>query len=99
MQICCFLSSLHDGIHAIISKPAQTTQMRIAAAAVDEVYFSRYYRLGSLLSLISSAVLENVGYRQLHVIWRLQGWWQSLRGTEQQWGVMTRRGFTTEEAS
>ena len=71
----------------------------LAAAAVDEVYFSRYYRLGSLLSLISSAVLENIGYRQLHVIWRLQGWWQSLRGTEQQWGVMTRRGFTTEEAS
>lgn len=71
----------------------------LTAAAVDEVYFSRYYRLGSLLSLISSAVLENIGYRQLHVIWRLQGWWQALRGTEQQWGVMTRRGFTTEEAA
>lgn len=68
----------------------------LAAAAVDEVYFARYHRFGSMLSLISSAVLENVGYRQLHVLWRLQGWWQSLRGAEQQWGVMTRRGFTTE---
>ena len=71
----------------------------LAAAAVDEVYFSRYHRFGSMLSLISSAVLENIGYRQLHVVWRLRGWWQALRGTEQQWGVMTRRGFTTETAS
>ena len=71
----------------------------LAAAAVDEVYFSRYYRFGSLLSLISSAALENIGYRQLHVVWRLRGWWQALRGTEQNWGVMTRRGFTTENVS
>ena len=71
----------------------------LAAAAVDEVYFSRYYRFGSLLSLISSAVLENIGYRQLHVVWRLHGWWQALRGTEQHWGVMTRRGFSTEKVS
>lgn len=71
----------------------------LAAAAVDEVYFARYNRFGSMLTLISSAVLENIGYRQLHVIWRLKGWWQSLRGSEQQWGVMTRRGFTTESAS
>lgn len=52
----------------------------LAAAAVDEVYFSRYYRFGSLLSLISSAVLENIGYRQLHVVWRLRGWWQHSAG-------------------
>lgn len=71
----------------------------LAAAAVDEVYFARYNRFGSMLTLISSTVLENIGYRQLHVIWRLKGWWQSLRGSEQQWGVMTRRGFTTESAS
>lgn len=71
----------------------------LAAAAVDEVYFARYPKLGSMLTLISSSVLENIGFRQLHVIWRLQGWWQALRGTEQQWGVMTRRGFTTEEAA
>ena len=71
----------------------------LTAAAVDEVYFSRYHRFGSMLSLIASSVLENIGYRQLHVIWRLRGWWQALRGSEQQWGVMTRRGFTTEGAS
>ena len=32
------------------------------------------------------------------VIWRLEGWWASLRGRQQVWGVMTRQGFEEEVA-
>ena len=31
-------------------------------------------------SAVAACVLENIGYRQLTVWWRLQGWWASLRG-------------------
>lgn len=71
----------------------------LAATAVDEVYFARYDRFGSMVWLMLAAVLENVGYRQITVFWRLRGWWQSLRGSEQQWGVMTRRGLGGPAAS
>jgi hypothetical protein len=32
------------------------------------------------------------------VLWRLEGWWASMRGKQQEWGVMTRAGFEGEVA-
>ncbi|GGX90033.1 hypothetical protein [Streptomyces minutiscleroticus] len=29
---------------------------------------------------VAAALLETPGYRQLSAVWRLQGWWASLRG-------------------
>ena len=49
-------------------------------------------------STVAAAVLENIGYRQMTVLWRLEGWWASLRGKKQVWGVMTRTGFEEEAA-
>ncbi|WP_244666536.1 hypothetical protein [Myceligenerans indicum] len=61
--------------------------------AVDEWAFHRYERWRDLAVMMAAAVLENLGYRQLTVWWRLQGWWSSLRGERQVWGVMHRTGF------
>ena len=47
-----------------------------------------------LVIMISCAFLENLGYRQLTAVWRIQGWWQALRGRKAVWGEMTRTGFT-----
>ncbi|WP_239307987.1 MULTISPECIES: glycosyltransferase family 2 protein [unclassified Frankia] len=49
-----------------------------------------------LALLISWSVLENLGYRQLTVIWRLRGILNFLRG-RQDWGTMVRRGFNPPE--
>jgi hypothetical protein len=38
-------------------------------------------------------VIENVGYRQMHSWWRLQGLYRAVTGRETSWGVMTRTGF------
>jgi hypothetical protein len=43
------------------------------------------------------ALLENLGYRQLTVLWRLQGLVKYLRG-RREWGAMERRGFTAPPA-
>ena len=66
----------------------------VAAVALEQYAFRRYtsYRdLGLLLALV---VVENVGYRQLTVWWRLRGTWKFLR-KDSSWGEMTRTGFST----
>jgi len=65
----------------------------LAAMALEEWAFHRHERWRDLGIALVAAVLENVGYRQLTVWWRLEGWWASLRGKKQVWGVMTRTGF------
>lgn len=65
----------------------------VAALAVEEFSFHRYTRWRDLGIAIVSAVLENVGYRQLTCWWRIQGLWAELAGRAADWGVMTRSGF------
>jgi cellulose synthase/poly-beta-1,6-N-acetylglucosamine synthase-like glycosyltransferase len=72
--------------------------LSIAAVAVEEFSFHRYHRWRDLAVAISAAVLENLGYRQLHAFWRLRGLAQAVRGTDAAWGTMTRAGFTVAEA-
>ena len=70
----------------------------LAAMALEEWAFHRHERWRDLALAFGASILENIGYRQLTVLWRLEGWWASLRGKKQVWGVMTRTGFN-EEAS
>jgi cellulose synthase/poly-beta-1,6-N-acetylglucosamine synthase-like glycosyltransferase len=65
----------------------------LSAMAAEEWSFHRHERWRDLGLTLVSAVLENLGYRQLTVWWRLEGWWASLRGKQKVWGVMTRSGF------
>jgi cellulose synthase/poly-beta-1,6-N-acetylglucosamine synthase-like glycosyltransferase len=67
--------------------------LTIASAALEEFSFHRYRRWGDLWLTVAAAVVENVGYRQLTALWRLQGLWAAMRGTQAEWGVMTRVGF------
>jgi hypothetical protein len=48
--------------------------------------------------LVVWAVLENLGYRQLTVWWRLRGVASYLR-RKKSWGKMTRKGFNPAEES
>jgi cellulose synthase/poly-beta-1,6-N-acetylglucosamine synthase-like glycosyltransferase len=63
------------------------------AVAVEEFSFHRYRRWRALAIAGLAAALENLGYRQAHAWWRLQGLWRFLRRRETSWGVMTRIGF------
>lgn len=66
-----------------------------AALAVEEFTFHRYTRWRDLGTAVLAAVLENVGYRQLTCVWRLQGLMAQLMRRTAVWGVMTRSGFDT----
>jgi hypothetical protein len=67
--------------------------INLIALTVEEYSFHRYGRWRDLLSAMLASVLENVGYRQLTALWRLQGIWAALRRGAHVWGVMHREGF------
>lgn len=67
--------------------------LSLVALAVEEFSFFRYPRWRDLGLAVLAALLENVGYRQLHSWWRLQGLWRASRRRDVGWGAMTRSGF------
>lgn len=67
----------------------------LASLALEEFSFHRYRRWGDLGVLVLASLVENLGYRQLTAVWRLEGLWEQLRGQGYEWGAMTRVGFGT----
>ncbi len=66
----------------------------VGAVLLEEISFKRYPKLRHLILLISIGVIENFGYRQMTMWWRLMGFWDYFRG-KQSWGAMQRKGFNT----
>ncbi|HKW41818.1 MAG TPA: glycosyltransferase [Gemmatimonadales bacterium] len=62
------------------------------AVVLEEVSFRRYRRFGDLWRLLEYASLENFGYRQRTVWWRLKAFWSVFR-QKHAWGEMVRKGF------
>ncbi|MCU0452313.1 MAG: glycosyltransferase family 2 protein [Bacteroidetes bacterium] len=64
----------------------------VGAVLLEEISFRRYPNPKHLAVLLVMGVLENFGYRQITVFWRLRGFWKYVRG-EKAWGKMERAGF------
>ena len=62
------------------------------AVVLEEVSFRRYRRFGDLFRLLLFASLENFGYRQLTVWWRLKAFANVFKRVHV-WGDMARKGF------
>jgi hypothetical protein len=67
------------------------------AVALEEVSFRRYRRFGDLARLLLYATLENFGYRQRTVWWRLKAF-VTVFTYRHVWGEMTRKGFEGPES-
>ncbi len=70
--------------------------LSFAAVGLEELSFRRYPRMRDLATLLLVAVVENVGYRQLSIWWRLRGMISKFRGASA-WGAMERKGFSTSD--
>ena len=68
------------------------TLISIGTLVLEELSFGKYQGGRALGSLVLCAILENFGYRQLTLTWRLKGIWSYLKG-DQNWGKMKRKGF------
>ncbi len=66
--------------------------LSIWAVVLEEVSFRRYRRFGDLFRMLLFASLENFGYRQITVWWRLKAFANVAKGVHA-WGDMARKGF------
>ena len=67
-----------------------------SALVLEEMSFHVYPRVRDLLRLFAVAILENLGYRQLTLVWRLQGLYGWLCGELPEWGEMKRSQSLSE---
>ena len=72
--------------------------LSMMALVLGEVALFRTTRKRDMLLLAFAAVAENFGYRQLNILWRIEGIWQFLR-KQKGWGEMTRTGFGTKKSA
>lgn len=67
--------------------------LSIFAVLLDDIAFRRHARVQDLALLILASVVENLGYRQITVWWRVCAFWEYWRG-DAGWGQMERRGLS-----
>lgn len=70
----------------------------VGAVLQEEVTYRRYNDWRDVARLILFCFLEQIPYRQLHLIWRLQGMWQYARG-DVIWRPMERVGLESATPS
>ncbi len=71
---------------------AFATVISIGAVLQEEITYKRYNDWQDVTRLVSYCFLEHFPYRQMHMIWRLQGLWQYLRG-DVAWKPLKRKGL------
>jgi cellulose synthase/poly-beta-1,6-N-acetylglucosamine synthase-like glycosyltransferase len=66
--------------------------LSIGSIALEDATFGRHAAWDDLGRVLAFAVLENLGYRQLVLLWRIEGFWQLIRKGD--WGAMERKGLS-----
>ncbi len=74
---------------------AFATVISIGSVLQEELTYKRYNDWKDVARLVSYCFLEHFPYRQLHMIWRLQGLWQYLRG-DMAWRPLERKGLSEQ---
>ena len=64
-----------------------------SAVVLEEFTIRRYPSWRHTQRMFFSAIAENLGFRQLLTLWRVQGLIEAMRGKRGGWGAMERRGF------
>jgi cellulose synthase/poly-beta-1,6-N-acetylglucosamine synthase-like glycosyltransferase len=73
---------------------AFATVISIGSVLQEEITYKRYNDWKDVVRLVSYCFFEHFPYRQLHMIWRLQGLWQYLRG-DHVWKPLKRKGLAS----
>jgi cellulose synthase/poly-beta-1,6-N-acetylglucosamine synthase-like glycosyltransferase len=71
---------------------AFATVISIGAVLQEELTYKRYSDWQDVARLVTYCFLEHFPYRQLHMVWRLQGLWQYMRG-DMVWKPLERKGL------
>lgn len=66
--------------------------LSVAAILLEEISYRRYPTWEDLWKLLICGILENFGFRQLLALFKIQAFWEYLRGLRR-WGMLERAGF------
>src|SRR5712664_2634611 len=75
---------------------AFATVISIGSVLQEELTYKRYSDWQDVVRLVSYCFFEHFPYRQLHMIWRLQGLWQYMRG-DVAWKPLKRKGLQSAQ--
>jgi cellulose synthase/poly-beta-1,6-N-acetylglucosamine synthase-like glycosyltransferase len=70
--------------------------LSVAAILLEEISYRRYPTWEDLWKLLVCGILENFGFRQLLALFKIQAFWEYLRGLRR-WGMLQRAGFEKAE--
>lgn len=100
IELLGYASMLLGGLTGLISWPVCAAFLVLAiglglllstsALLLEEMSFHIYPDLSHLLQLTAAMLIENLGYRQLVMWWRMQGTVKWLAGRPSEWGDMRR---------
>jgi cellulose synthase/poly-beta-1,6-N-acetylglucosamine synthase-like glycosyltransferase len=76
----------------ILASSGFTIMMNFASILLETLYIRKYDKLSDVLMMLLFSLLENIGYRQLMIWWRLKGLYRFLRG-DIKWNVIAKEGF------
>jgi cellulose synthase/poly-beta-1,6-N-acetylglucosamine synthase-like glycosyltransferase len=76
---------------------AFATVISIGAVLQEELTYKRYSDWQDVARLVTYCFFEHFPYRQLHMVWRLQGLWQYMRG-DMSWKPLERKGLRATTA-
>jgi cellulose synthase/poly-beta-1,6-N-acetylglucosamine synthase-like glycosyltransferase len=71
---------------------AFATVISLGSVLQEEITYKRYNDWWDVVRLVSYCFLEHFPYRQMHMVWRLQGLWQYIRG-DFDWRSPQRKGL------
>jgi cellulose synthase/poly-beta-1,6-N-acetylglucosamine synthase-like glycosyltransferase len=76
---------------------AFATVISIGAVLQEELTYKRYSDWKDVARLVTYCFFEHFPYRQIHMVWRLQGLWQYMRG-DMSWKPLERKGLRSVTA-
>jgi cellulose synthase/poly-beta-1,6-N-acetylglucosamine synthase-like glycosyltransferase len=96
LAACLGVLSREFFVQFLIFGYAFATLISIGSVLLEEITYKRYNRWKDMARLICYCFAEHFPYRQLHLIWRLQGLVQYLRG-DVAWKPLQRTGFRPQD--
>ncbi len=97
LAACLGVLSREFFLQFLIFGYAFATVISIGSVLQEEITYKRYNDWQDVTRLVSYCFFEHFPYRQLHMIWRLQGLWQYLRG-DFVWRPLKRKGLSSSQA-
>jgi cellulose synthase/poly-beta-1,6-N-acetylglucosamine synthase-like glycosyltransferase len=97
LAACLGVLSREFFLQFLIFGYAFATVISLGSVLQEEITYKRYNDWQDVVRLVSYCFLEHFPYRQMHMIWRLQGLWQYLRG-DFAWKPLKRKGLESAKA-